>query len=180
MSTLKIGLASASTVIVVALSAFIYADTGIKHAPTIGGPGIPRSQFSSKGVVNRIIQVQMTHDEVNNHAEKNTLRVRLNMPFDFRAPLNYRWKLGEGVELKEGALSGELSQLLKDDSTNLSIVVTGFSKESNRHVAFEIYGLQNGRAISGDMLLASDPENTFEDIVQNVERIKSSPLQSSH
>lgn len=134
----------------------------------------PQSQFSSKGVVNRIIQVRLTHDEAANNAEKITVKAELTMPFDFNERLYYRWKLGENVTLVSGELTGELPALVKGTTVAASIEVLGFSRETNHHIAFEIFGHQNGRTISGDSLIASDPENTFENTVQNVERIKAS------
>lgn len=134
----------------------------------------PRSVFSSKGVVNRIIQVKLVHDHVATDAEKTTVRAELTMPFDFNNRLNYRWKLGENVILHEGSLTGELNNLPKGTTDSIQITVSGFSKENNHHIAFEIFGHESRRTISGDSLIASDPESTFEDIVQNVERIKAS------
>ena len=59
-----------------------------------------------------------------------------------------------------------------NESKKISISVTGFSKENNHHIGFEIYGIKNGKNVYGDALIASDIENTFENVVQNVEKIK--------
>ncbi|AGH96525.1 hypothetical protein [Pseudobdellovibrio exovorus] len=135
---------------------------------------IPRSQFSSKGVVNRVIQVKITHENVKKNSDKNAIQAEVSIPFDFNGPLSYRWKIGENVTVIEGELTGQLSELRKESPAKFKIVVTGFSLESNHHVGFEILGEQSGHRISGDSLIASDPESTFENVVQNVEKIKAS------
>jgi hypothetical protein len=136
--------------------------------------GIPISQFSSKGVVDRIIDLKLSFDEVAKNTDKSSIHVKINMPFDFNEKLHYHWKLGQGVALHSGEIDGELDHLFKNETKEISIDVTGFSKEINHHVGFEIYGLKNGHKIYGEGLVASDLENTFESIVQNVEKIKAS------
>lgn len=133
-----------------------------------------QSGFTSKGVSNRILKVQITFDEVTSNQDENTIVAHIQSPFNFKQPLNYKWKLGENVTLDEGLLNGAVDELIAGEKKTISIKVKGFSKQQNRHIAFEIRGLQNNRAIHGDALVASDMENTFENIVQNVERIKAS------
>lgn len=135
---------------------------------------VPRSQFSSKGVVNRVIQVKITHENVKKNSDSNRIQAEVSIPFDFNGSLFYRWKIGENVEVIDGDLTGQLTKLHKESPAQFKIVVKGFSLESNHHIGFEILGEQNGHRISGDSLIASDPESTFENVVQNVEKIKAS------
>lgn len=133
-----------------------------------------KSIFSSKGVGDRIIELKMQADEVKTNDEVSVVTVEARMPFNFDSSLQYKWKLGEGVTLVEGSLNGQLNGLSSTQLTQLKISVKGFSKEINHQVGFEIHGLKNGRKIYGDSIIASDKESTFEDIVQNVEKIKAS------
>jgi len=132
------------------------------------------STFTPDGVINRDIQIDFAADSVETDSDTAQVYVKLKMPFDFDADLNYKWKLSEGVSLLDGDLNGVLKGLKKNESKSIAISVKGFSKKVNRQIGFEVYGTLNGRKVYGDVLMASDKENTFEDIVQNVEKIKAS------
>ncbi|MEQ1724103.1 MAG: hypothetical protein ABL930_13085, partial [Pseudobdellovibrio sp.] len=57
------------------------------------------STFTPEGVVNRDIQIDFAADSVENDSDTAQVYVKLKMPFDFDADLNYTWKLSEGVSL---------------------------------------------------------------------------------
>ncbi|MEK6628007.1 MAG: hypothetical protein AABY53_05230 [Bdellovibrionota bacterium] len=133
-----------------------------------------QSKFSSKGVANRIIQVRLNSDEKQSNTEKVEISAEVSTPFDFTDKLYFKWQLGQDVILVSGELAGEIHSLLKNEPKKIYLTVTGFSKENNHHVRFEISGTKNGKSIYGDALIASDLENTFENTVQNVEKIKAS------
>lgn len=153
------------------LSVYFYQQ---KNKPALHRPVFLQSKFSSKGVVDRIIQLKMNFEKAKLNSEKVEISAEVQMPFDFNDKLYFRWKLGQDVILAEGELSGEINGLFKNEVKKVSLWVTGFSKENNHHIGFEIYGIKNGKNIYGDALIASDIENTFENIVQNVEKIKAS------
>lgn len=133
-----------------------------------------QSKFSSKGVVDRIIQLNINSTQVNLNSEKAEISAEISMPFDFNDKLFFRWKLGQDVVLASGEISGEINSLLKNETKKIMISVTGFSKENNHQIGFEIYGVKNGKKIFGDAMIASDIDSTFENTVQNVEKIKAS------
>ena len=135
-------------------------------------PPLLQSQFTSKGVSNRILQIKINFDEVALDDKTVEVTAEINTPFDFKKSLNYKWKFGEGISIIEGSPFGEVTGLSKDESTKVKIKVKGFSKEKNRQLGFEIFGTLNGNRVHGDSLVASDLDNTFENTVQNVERIK--------
>jgi hypothetical protein len=145
-----------------------------RHTYKPDGASFPQSVFSSKGVVNRIISVHINYDEVEKDSDHCTLTAEVSMPFDFEGQLGYRWKLGPDVVLEQGSLDGSFQDLKKADKKTFTVTVSHFSKQMNRTVGFEVYGVKNTRRIYGDALVASDLEDTFENIVQNVERIKAS------
>lgn len=166
----KIIISSALSVLVaVGIITFVY-----KKPSHTERPQRLTSMFSSKGVGDRIINLAMHADEVKTNEESAEVTVDISMPFSFDSSVYYKWKLGEGVSLIEGSQSGQLAGISHTEPLKLSIKVTGFSKQINHQVGFEIYGLKNGRKIYGDSIIASDKESTFEDIVQNVEKIKAS------
>lgn len=132
------------------------------------------SVFATKGLGDKILQVKIRHDDVSTNSEESEVVAEVSMPFDFNSRLNYRWKIGQGVEVLQGDLSGFVDGLQAKDIKLVRLKVRGFSRQENHHLGFEIYGKSNGRAIYGDALSASDLENTFENTVQNVERIKAS------
>lgn len=135
-------------------------------------PRFLQSQFSSKGVVDRVIQLKLNFETVQSNSEMAEVVAHIQMPFDFKDKLYFKWKLGEGVVLSVGELSGELNGLLKNEPKKIYLKVTGFSQEINHQIGFEIFGIRNNKKIYADALVASNLESTFENTVQNVEKIK--------
>ena len=135
-------------------------------------PRFLQSQFSSKGVVDRVIQLKLNFETVQSNSEMAEVVAHVQMPFDFKDKLYFKWKLGEGVVLSVGELSGELNGLLKNEPKKIYLKVTGFSQEINHQIGFEIFGIRNNKKIYADALVASNLESTFENTVQNVEKIK--------
>lgn len=131
-----------------------------------------QSQFTSKGIINRTLQLQLKFKTVDLNSEPTKIEAAVSLPFDFNEKLYFKWKLGEGVVALENKISGELNGILKNEIKNISLSVTGFGKETNHQIGFEIYGVKNGKKIYADAVVSSNIEQTFENIVQNVEKIK--------
>ena len=133
------------------------------------------SQFSSHGVVDRLIDLKIkTGDLKSEHANESTnIVAHFSVPFDLSEPLHYKWTLGQNVTLTDGVLEGQLtSPPVKDQVEKIAISVKGFSADQLRHIGFEIWGERNGRRIYADGLISSQKENSFEAIVQHVEKMK--------
>ncbi|MCC2678913.1 MAG: hypothetical protein K0R29_1489 [Pseudobdellovibrio sp.] len=134
----------------------------------------PQSVFTSKGVSTRLLKVVLEHEKVQTDSETASVTALVSMPFEFNNNLNFKWKLGEGVKIVEGTELGVIQGMRAGQVVEIKIKVNGFSLMQNHHIAFEVNGSLNGRNIHGQALIASDAENTFENIVQNVEHIKAS------
>ncbi len=135
-------------------------------------PNILQSIFTSKGVTNRIIRIELKYDQVKTHGEEVEIKAYVTMPFSYSAILNYKWKLGEGVSIADGALTGQIGQLVKAEPQLITLRVKGFGQESNHQIGFEVIGERAEQTLYGDAMIASDLEDTFENTVQNVERLK--------
>lgn len=136
-------------------------------------PNFIPSLFTTAPNSNRIISIKLLAEPVQTDSEINNLTAHISMPFEFIGDLHYKWSLGEGVTLQNGDLSGKFENLSKDEVKSINLSVRGFSKETNHHIKFEVYAVKNQKRIYGEALVASDRENTFENTVQNVEKIKS-------
>ena len=68
--------------------------------------------------------------------------------------------------------NGKISQLKANKNYSLKIQVQGFSTVENRQIVLQISGNKNGRRLTADAIISSKMEDTFESIVQNVEKIK--------
>lgn len=137
-------------------------------------PPLLLSSFTTGGSAQKILNVEIKYDEVATNNDTAEIKAFITLPFSYQHPLKYKWKLGEGVEIIEGSTEGQVLELFAKQAYLLSIKVKGFSKQTNHHIGFEIFGQTQGRGIYGDALIASDKENTFENTVQNVERLKAS------
>lgn len=130
------------------------------------------SAFISQGQ-QKIIRLKLKLDR---NTDKNTIAVPLvasvSLPFDYDGELAYQWVLTENVVLSEGELSGKIKNLKANTNYPIEIKVTGFSSLENRQVIFKISGQRNGHKISSDAIVASKISDTFENTVQNVEKLK--------
>ena len=135
-------------------------------------PFVLQSIFTSKGAATRIIQIDLQYDSVKTHSEDVEIKAFVSMPFSYSPVLHYKWKLGEGVIVTNGSLTGQITNLVKGEPQLITLNVKGFGLESNHQVGFEVIGSQSAQKLYGDAMIASNLEDTFENTVQNVERLK--------
>ena len=132
------------------------------------------SQYTSRGIVDRIIGLKIKTKSVRNIGSNLTEVIAfVSMPFDFEGALQYKWTLGQNVQLVEGSLDGTTSpNFRREASKEIKIIVSGYDPKELRHIGFEVWGDKNGRRLYADGLISSQKENSFEDIVQHVEKMK--------
>ncbi len=131
------------------------------------GMSLHRSEFSYKGAVQRSIGLKFTIDK----KSISEVTALMQVPSDYAGTLTYKWMLGEGLKISEGSQTGQLSaDQQKKFST--SIKVSGFNEPTKRFIRFEILSDDPQRRLFADGLISSDQENSFEQIVKEVEEYK--------
>lgn len=140
--------------------------------------GAEQSIYTNRGVVERSIQIELSSENLPNGNQQITAEIKL--AFDHSDALTFKWGLGENVKIVSGELEGKISNFESNRPKKIQLLVNGFTESENRHINFEVLGEKNNRRLYGDSLLASKPETTFENTVQNVERIKASRLEKNH
>ena len=148
---------------------FTYSKYGV--ASKSKKPFVLLSSFTSPSSQKQI-QVKLTSTISSGSSPATSVVAAVSLPFDHDGDLKYQWLLTEKVNLKSGKLSGTLSNFKKQKNYEVPIEVIGFSSTENQQIVFRISGTKNGRKMQSDAIIASKKESTFEDIVQNVERIK--------
>lgn len=150
-------------------SYYFFNKTNTQHA----FHAVPQSEFSGYGVIDRVIQLKfMEATASKTETIPATIKVAVTLPFDFNQVLHFKWLLTENIKMLSGDVSGDISNFKAGVPREIEIQVTGFSRLENRQVAFQIAGFKEGRKMFADGIVASLKENTFENIVQNVEKIK--------
>lgn len=153
------------------LGLFVYAKPYLLQK-TVRTRGPNLSAFTGQ-VQNQLIQLKIKADTT---AAKNedvvSVIAYVSVPLDYPAELNYQWQLTENVQLVDGSLQSTLKNLEKNKIYPIEIKVSGFSQLENRHVVFKISGLLNGHTVSANGIIASNNEDTFENVVKNVEKIR--------
>lgn len=129
---------------------------------------IPRSQFTYRGVVDRSIKLNFIKDPQN----PGRITAMVQTEYDYNDFLNFEWKLGEGVSLKEGQLTGQINSLKKNQPVKFEILVNGFDTDTKRFVRFEILGSNPQKRIFVDGIASSQSEKSFEKIVQEIEEFR--------
>lgn len=144
----------------------------VSSAPRNFGQSVYVSQFSSRGIVDRTIILKIKSNPIKN-SESVEVVAYVSMPFDFDGQLNYKWTLGQNVQVVEGDLTGSTeSSFQREIPKKITLLVNGFNPLELRHIGFEVWGEKNGRRLFADGLISSQQKNSFEDIVQHVEKLK--------
>jgi hypothetical protein len=130
----------------------------------------PKSQYSYMGPAERILKLNF--DVSKSRFKKSAvIKAIVSLPFNYNHPLQYKWKLGENVILKSGDLTGSVALLTQNEPLVFTIEVDNFESSQNRFLRFEIVGTDPNKRIFTDGLVSSHQENSFESIVQEVEKI---------
>lgn len=134
-----------------------------------GLSNVPLTKFTYRGVVERTIQLKFKVEK----GETSKLIARVETQYDYDFPLNYEWKLGEGVSVSDGNLKGQIEKMQKNTPLEIELNVTGFNGDVARFVRFEILGTNPQKRAFADGIINST-DKSFEKIVQEVELYKKS------
>ena len=142
----------------------------IQKEVRVRGPNL--SAFTGQ-FQNQLIQLKIKADAI---AAKNddvvSIIAYVSVPVDYPAELSYEWQLTENVHLVDGSLQSNLKKLEKNKIYPIEIKVSGFSQLENRQIVFKISGSHNGHRVSAHGIVASKTEDTFENVVKNVEKLR--------
>lgn len=130
---------------------------------------VPLTQFTYRGVVDRTIKLTFKVEK----GSVSKLIARIETEYDYNFPLNYEWKLGEGVQISSGERQGQISSMQKDSALEIELEVTGFNGDIARFVRFEVIGTNSTKRAFADGILSSQ-DKSFEKIVQEIEEYKKS------
>ena len=134
-----------------------------------GLSNVPLTKFTYRGIVERTIKLSFTVEK----GEITKLIARIETQYDYDFPLNYEWKLGEGVSVSRGGLSGQIEKMQKNTPLEIELNVTGFKGDIARFVRFEVLGTNPQKRVFADGIINSQ-DKSFEKIVQEVELYKQS------
>lgn len=134
-----------------------------------GLSNVPLSQFTYRGIVDRSIQLQFKVEK----GDVTKLIARIESQSDYDFPLNYEWKLGEGVTVNSGNLTGQIEKMKKGSALEIELNVNGFSSDARRFVRFEVLGTNPQKRAFADGIVSSQ-DKSFEKIVQEIEQYKKS------
>lgn len=76
--------------------------------------------------------------------------------------ISYHWDLPAGVAIVAGDVDGILSDMKSGDTTELEIVVTGFSREVGKHIILGAKVRRGQDELNHSALVASRPEDSME------------------
>lgn len=130
------------------------------------------SNFTAQGS-QRIIEIDMQNNgSAQTDKEVIPITAKISMPFDYDGELEYKWLLSENIILVQGEAHGKIGMLKAKKNYSLTISVQGFSTVENRQIVLKLSGIKNGRRLTSDAIISSKMEDTFESIVQNVEKMR--------
>lgn len=80
----------------------------------------------------------------------------------------YKWELPEGVELVSGDRQGSWPSMTAGQPATVTIYVTGFSKESLKHIVLQSHVRNGSDEIGNSALLSSRPEDSMEYVAPRI------------
>jgi hypothetical protein len=131
---------------------------------------IPRTEFGYRGAIDRTIQLKFNV----NQSDVSEVSAVVQAPENYKGTLNFKWSLGDGVQLESGKTDGQIK--IEKSKIVLQIKVKNFTSEKLKHIRFEISGDHAGRRIFADGIISSQQKNSFEDIVKEIETYKKDNL----
>ena len=129
---------------------------------------VPTSQMSYRGIVQRAIGLKFKVVQ----SVDSEITAAIELPNEYTGALLYKWTLGEGLGAANTDLSGRIEKYEKNKVLFLKIVVQGFHTDSTKHIRFEISSEKTEKRIFADGIIANNKENSFEDIVRQIEKYK--------
>lgn len=126
-----------------------------------------------------LFQVELASTSIpDNSSEETEIKGRILINQEMQGDLAYAWDLPDGVELIEGQLTDTLAQVRKGQIVEIRIVVTGFSKESQKLIGLQASGKKGTETLGGSALLASRPEDTWEAVAPDMKKAAEEQLGS--
>lgn len=132
-----------------------------------GLSSVPQTQFTYRGVVDRTINLKFRIEK----GGVSKLIAQVETQYDYNFPLNFEWKLGEGVQISSGSLTGQIQSLKKNAPQEIELEVIGFTGDTTRFVRFEVIGTNPEKRAFADGIINSN-DKSFEKIVQEIEEFK--------
>lgn len=118
-----------------------------------------------------LFQVELASTPIpDNNSEEVEIKGRILVNQEMQGDLSYVWDIPEGVELVEGQLTDAFAQVQKGQIVEVRIVVTGFSKESQKLIGLQATGKKGSETLGGSALLASRPEDTWEAVAPEMKK----------
>lgn len=121
------------------------------------------SKLDSEQFSKDFLEIRLVNKELAPHNDQiSTLVASVKAIKEFKNPFTYHWNLPDNVTLLEGTQSALISQINKDQTLEYQIKVKGYSKEVKNYISFSINGNILNRSISRDILISSNPEDSYE------------------
>lgn len=102
--------------------------------------------------------------------EEVLLRGRILVNQDLEGDLKYVWNMPEGVQVVSGSVKDALANVKSGQIVDLSLTVTGFTKESQKLISLQASAARGELVLGGSAILPSRPEDTWEAVAPDMKR----------
>lgn len=139
------------------------------------------SKLGSEQYAKSFFDIKIKNEIVSNSKDEiSVVKVTFEAFQKLPPALNYTWHLPEGATLVDGSLTGTLTELEANQTQELEIKLKGYSREFKNHVVFAVKGDLNQSQINQNVIVSSRPEDSFEYIVQENEKLKAKEAQAKN
>ncbi|MGZ3769265.1 MAG: hypothetical protein ACXVCP_06475 [Bdellovibrio sp.] len=99
-----------------------------------------------------------------------TITGRVSIIQNLDGNLSYSWNLPENVNLVSGRLSGIIENVSAGQTVDITLTVSGFNKEQQRHISLQASSLRGSETLGGSAVIASRPEDTLESVAYKMKQ----------
>jgi hypothetical protein len=131
------------------------------------------SKLGSEQFAKSLFDVKIRNEKIAIlQSDESIIKVTVEAFSSFPSGLVYNWNLSENVTIIEGQQSGLLEDFAANQKKEYTLKVKGYSKEVKNFISFTIKGELDQNKIQRDVLASSRPEDSFEFIVQEREKVR--------
>ncbi len=170
---------------IVAISALV-SYSAISYIQKVNSPNrflasVTSSKMASAQFAKSLFDIKVTNIEIGlSEADPSTVQVDIEAFKAIPAGLPYNWNIPDDVTILEGQQAGQLAEFSANQIQTITLKIKGYNKTKKSYLGFYIDGTIGNIKLQRNALLSSRPEDSFEYVVQQNEKIKEANVKASN
>lgn len=170
---------------IVAISAFVgYA--AVSYIQQVNSPNrflasATVSKMASAHFSRSVFDIKVTNVLIGaTEADPSVVQVDVEVFKALPAGLPYSWNIPDDVTILEGQQAGQFAEFSANQIQTITLKIKGYNKTKKSYLGFYIDGTLGNVKLQRNALLSSRPEDSFEYVVQQNEKIKQAEFKTKN